>query len=84
MQNYWSKNAPASASIAVIDLESIAANDPYTTLKQDFSIAKGVVAAQAVAQGATDGGAFAVAEAYHAELVAPFCMAATRTFFAAQ
>ena len=84
MQNYWTQNAPATASIAVVDLESIATNDPYATLKQDFSIAKGVVAAQAIAQGATDGGAFAVAEAYHGELVAPFCMAATRTFFANQ
>ena len=82
MQNYWTQNAPATASIAVVDLESIAANDPYATLKQDFSVAKGVVAADAIAQGATDGGAFAVAQAYHAELVAPFCMAATRTFFA--
>jgi Secretory lipase len=82
MQNYWNHNAPATASIAVIDLESIATNDPYTTLKQDFAIAKAVDAADAVAQGATDGGAFAVAEAYHAELVAPFCMTATRSFFA--
>jgi hypothetical protein len=82
MQNYWTQNAPATASIAVVDLESIAANDPYTTLKQDFSVAKGVVAADAISQGATDGGAFAVAQAYHAELVAPFCMTATRSFFA--
>lgn len=83
MQNYWRTTAPATASIAAIDLESSSgASDPYATLKHDFEVAKGVVAADAIAQGATDGGAFAVAEAYHAELVAPFCMTATRTFFA--
>jgi hypothetical protein len=82
MQSYWASHSP-TASISVLDLESAAsANDPYGTLKQDFEIAKQLVAAAAVAQGATDGGAFAVAEAYHATLVAPFCFAATRSFFA--
>jgi len=53
-------------------------------LKQDFEIAKALVAANAVSQGATDGGALAVAEAYHAMLVAPVCFAAVKSFFAAQ
>ena len=83
MQNYWGSNAPASAPINVLDLEAAATgNDPYATLKSDFAIAKAAVAAQAVLQGATDGGALAVDEAYHATLVAPFCFAAVRTFFA--
>jgi hypothetical protein len=82
MQHYWASQSSA-APIGVLDLESAAsANDPYGTLKQDFAIAKALVAADAVAQGATDGGAFAVAQAYHATLVAPFCFAATRSFFA--
>jgi len=59
-------------------------NDPYGDLKQGFEAAKALVAANAVAQGATDGGAFAVAEAYHATLVAPFCFTAVRSFFANQ
>jgi len=85
MQNYWASNAPASASISVLDLESaVSTNDPYGTLKQDFEIAKAVVAANAIAQGATDGGAFAVAEAYHALLVAPFCFTAVKAFFSRQ
>ena len=84
MQHYWSTNAIPSVPIAVVDLEAATPNDPYAGLKQDFAVAKAVVAADAVVQGATDGGAFAVAEAYHAELVAPFCMAATRAFFADQ
>ena len=82
MQNYWAAQAP-SASISVLDLEAAAvANDPYANLKQDFAIAKALVAATAISQGATDGGELAVAEAYHAMLVAPICFAATRAFFA--
>ncbi len=82
MQGYWATHATASASIGVLDLEAaVAPNDPYGTLKQDFQIAKQVLAADAVLQGATDGGATAVIEAYHATLVAPFCMAAARDFF---
>jgi len=83
MQNYWASHAPASASLSVLDLESAASsNDPYADLKNDFAIAKALVAANAVAQGATDGGALAVAEAYHTILVAPLCFAAVKTFFA--
>jgi hypothetical protein len=85
MQGYWAAHAPASASISELDLESAASpNDPYANLKQGFEAAKALVAAQAVAQGATDGGAFAVAAAYHATLVAPFCFTAVRAFLANQ
>ena len=82
MQKYWASQAPAPASISVLDLECApVANDRYSTLKKDFSIAKALVAATAVEQGATDGGMLAVAEAYHATLVAPFCFAAVKSFF---
>jgi hypothetical protein len=82
MQSYWAVNAPAAAAIGVLDLEAApASGDPYATLKTDFAVAKAAVAASAVAQGATDGGALAVDEAYHAELVAPFCFAAVKEFF---
>jgi dienelactone hydrolase len=84
MQSYWAAQSP-SAPVSALDLEAAAIpNDPYANLKQDFQIAKALVAATAIAQGATDGGALAVAEAYHAMLVAPLCFAATRSFFAAQ
>ena len=83
MQNYWTSHAPASESISVLDLESAASsNDPYADLKKGFAAAKTLVAATAVAQGATDGGNLAVAEAYHTILVAPFCFAAVKAFFA--
>jgi hypothetical protein len=83
MRRYWSSHAPATAPISVLDLESAASNnDPYATLNKDFAIAKDVVAADAVAKGATDGGALAVSDAYHTLLVAPFCFAAVKSFFA--
>jgi alpha/beta superfamily hydrolase len=83
LQGYWASRTPASASISVLDLESTAAsNDPYGNLKKAFGLAKLLVAATAVAEGANDGGALAVSEAYHATLVAPFCFAAVKSFFA--
>jgi hypothetical protein len=82
MQGYWASHAPSTASISALDLDSaVSANDPYASLKQGFEVAKQLVAANAVAGGATDGGARAVAEAYHVTLVAPFCFAAARSFF---
>jgi poly(3-hydroxybutyrate) depolymerase len=85
MQGYWASRAPPSMRLSVLDLDSTAsAADPYAGLKQDFALAKELVAATAVAQGATDGGAAAVAEAYHGTLVPPFCLAAVQSFFAAQ
>jgi Prolyl oligopeptidase family len=82
MQSYWAAQAP-SAPVSVLDLEAaVIPNDPYANLKQDFAVAKALVAAAAISQGATDGGELAVAEAYHAMLVAPICFAATRSFFA--
>jgi hypothetical protein len=85
MQGYWTAHPPASAPIGVLDLESaVTTMDPYGTEKQEFQAAKALIAADAIAQGATDGGFLAVTEAYHATLVAPFCLAATRSFFANQ
>ncbi len=80
---YW-KNAKVPGNLTtVLDVDSsvAGANDPYATIKQGFSRAKSTLAAQAVAGGATDGGASAVIEAYHGDLVAPYCMAAARAFF---
>lgn len=85
MQGYWASHAAAPTSVGVLDLESAAPDgDPYANMKIAFAVAKDLVAADAVAQGATDGGAFAVAEAYHSTLVAPFCAAAVKSFFATQ
>lgn len=81
MQGYWAAAAPAPA-VTVLDVDSSAANDdPYASLKNNFALAKNLVAAQAVASGATDGGAAAVAEAYHSSLVSAFCLSAVKAFF---
>ena len=83
MQGYWAAHAPASVPVTVLDLDSSASGgDAYADLKSRFALAKQIAAATAVAQGATDGGAAAVADAYHAGLLPPFCVAAVRTFFA--
>ncbi len=81
MQHYWMANAPA-ASVTVLDVDSAATSgDPYGDLKKGFAAAKALVAADAVAGGATDGGAMAVLQAYHAGLVPPVCLSAVKSFF---
>jgi alpha/beta superfamily hydrolase len=80
MQAYWTANRP-SAPVTVLDVDSSASSaDPYSSLKQAFSVAKDVLAAIAVVGGAKDGGQSAVLDAYHG-LVAPFCLAAVASFF---
>ncbi|MEY2921290.1 MAG: hypothetical protein RL261_2595, partial [Pseudomonadota bacterium] len=84
MQGYWASRSPAPNQVVVLDLDSAAAaGDPYSGLKSQFAAAKQIAATLAVAQGATDGGAAAVAESYHAGLLPPFCLAAVSDFFAA-
>jgi dienelactone hydrolase len=81
IQGYFASAAP-TAPVTLLDIDSPAtSNDPYATWKADFVIAKDAVAAAAVAGGATDGGASAVLNDYHATLVAPFCLSAAKSFF---
>lgn len=79
MQGYW---ASTSAPVTVLDVDAEpAGDDPYADYKRGFEALKVLLAAQAVAGGADDGGTAAVQEAYHATLVAPFCLAAVRSYF---
>jgi alpha/beta superfamily hydrolase len=81
MQNYWTVNPPPGA-VTVLDIDSSSSNaDPFSKFKNGFAIAKDIVAAAAVIGGATDGGQAAVLDAYHATLVAPFCLAAVASYF---
>jgi poly(3-hydroxybutyrate) depolymerase len=85
MQSYWAANAPGLTSYRVLDIDAGAlTGGPDSALTTAFAVAKAAIAAQAIADGATDGGAAAVLEAYHAELVAPFCAAAVELFFSSQ
>ena len=81
MQRYWTA-AGVTSSLRVLDVdEDPALNDPDVVLKTAFNTLKEAVAQSAVAGGATDGGAAAVADAYHGSLVPPFCLAAVKSFF---
>jgi hypothetical protein len=83
MQGYWAAHAPPSTPDSVLDLDSTASNgDPYADPKNQFS--KLLVAASAIAQGASDGSAGAIADVYHGTLVPPFWLSEVRSFFAAR
>jgi pimeloyl-ACP methyl ester carboxylesterase len=82
MQGYWAAQDPG-VQATVLDVDSaVASNDPYAAVKNAFHAAKAVVAAAAIAGGATDGGQSAVLSDYHAGLVPPFCLYAVEQFFA--
>jgi hypothetical protein len=81
IQGYWANSAP-SAPVTFLDLDSgVASSDPYANEKKGFAAAKVAIAAAAVVGGATDGGALAVLQDYHAGLVPPFCVYAVKSFF---
>ena len=80
MQGYWAATPSVSATVLDVD-SSPATNDPYANEKNGFAAAKAAVAAAAVLGGATDGGAMAVLQDYHATLVPPFCLYAAKSFF---
>jgi hypothetical protein len=81
IHSYWAANAPGS-SITLLDVDSsVGSNDPYASEKNGFAAAKAAVAAAAVVGGATDGGAMAVLQDYHATLVPPFCLYAVKSYF---
>ena len=81
MQRYWAA-AGVTTSLRVLDVDDDPAlNDPDLALKTAFNTAKESVALAAVAGGAADGGAAAVADAYHSTLVPPFCLTAVKSFF---
>ena len=81
MQNYWTTNSP-TAPVTVVDIDS--SGGLYSDVKTQFAAAKSLAAANAVIGGATDGGAEAVLQAYHAGLVPPFCLSAAKRFFDTQ
>jgi hypothetical protein len=82
MQAFWASFSLPAGLLTVLDLETgLGASDPYAALETAFADLKAQVAANAVAGGATDGGAAAVAASYHGGLVPPFCTASARAFF---
>jgi Prolyl oligopeptidase family len=82
MQQYWTTNQPATP-VTVLDVDATPTGT-YAAYQTAFAALKTVVAVAAVAGGATDGGALAVLEDYHAGLVPPVCLGAVKSFFDAQ
>jgi poly(3-hydroxybutyrate) depolymerase len=82
--DYWTTHTPAPTAATILDLDASVSTGPYASLHTGFEVAKGIVAASAIAKGATDGGAAAVLDVYHTTLVPPFCLAAVVSFFSAQ
>jgi pimeloyl-ACP methyl ester carboxylesterase len=81
IQSYWATAAPTS-TVTLLDVDSSpSSNDPYANEKTGFTAAKVAVEAAAIVGGATDGGAMAVLQVYHATLVPPFCVYAVKSFF---
>jgi hypothetical protein len=82
MAAFWAAQVGARL-ITVLDIDSAVTglSDPFALAKGGFAQTKTSIATQAIAAGATDGGAQAVTLAYHATLVPPFCTAAVRGFF---
>ena len=81
MQTYWTAINPSN-TVTYLDVDSsVGSNDPYADEKNGFAAAKTAVAIAAVAGGASDGGAMAVLQDYHAGLVPPFCIFAVKSFF---
>ena len=81
MQGYWSANG-ATAPIRVLDVDSdVTLGDPYAALKAGFAPQSKRWRLMRSPQGATDGGAAAVAAAYHSALVPPFCLSAVQSIF---
>jgi hypothetical protein len=68
---YFRARGAAITELDIDDTPSL--NDPFRTAKAGF------VAARTLLRAANGDGA--VASSYHAGLVAPFCMAATRDYF---
>jgi acetyl esterase/lipase len=72
--------AKGATTVTVINIDDVPGlGDPYRTPKLSFAAAKLAVRTAALADGKSPGQA--VDSNYHAGLVAPFCMMATRDYF---
>jgi hypothetical protein len=81
IDGYWASTAPTS-SVTLLDVDSSpSSGDPYANEKTGFAAAKAAVEVAAVVGGASDGGALAALQVYHATLVPPFCLYAVKSFF---
>ncbi|MBA5606902.1 alpha/beta fold hydrolase [Duganella sp. FT3S] len=76
--DYFKAHGMSSPGLTLLDLESGIIVDQYGSTRLAFETAKALLRA---ASGGGAAGDQAVRDSYHAGLVAPFCMRATRDFF---
>ena len=80
MATIWSPLVTAGL-VQVLNVDVNTPSGTFASAQAGFSLAKTQTATAAVTEGAVDGGATAVVQAYHGSLVPPFCNAAARGFF---
>jgi predicted esterase len=76
---YFSAQGKPSSTLTLLDLDGSLGFDAYTATRQEFVLARQALRLSTIAAGGD--GDKAVRDAYHAGLVAPFCMRAARDFF---
>jgi poly(3-hydroxybutyrate) depolymerase len=76
---YFSAQGKASSTLTLLDLDGSLGMDAYTATRQEFVLARQALRLSTIVAGGD--GDKAVRDAYHAGLVAPFCMRAARDFF---
>lgn len=76
---YFSAQGKSSATLTLLNLDGSLGLDAYTATRQEFVLARQALRLATIAAGGD--GDKAVRDAYHAGLVAPFCMRAARDFF---
>ncbi|MTV37438.1 alpha/beta hydrolase family protein [Duganella radicis] len=79
---YFRAQASASLPLTVLDVDDNAVLGPYRTTRVEFAAAKALVRRATLDQtGSAAAADQAVKDAYHAGLVAPFCLREARAFF---
>jgi hypothetical protein len=73
MQAFWATLPAGRLTVLDVDSAPSGVSEPFAAVKLGFALAK--------AQVLGSGGPTAVVQAYHGELVAPFCTFAARSFF---
>jgi predicted esterase len=76
---YFTSQGMAASKLTALDLDGSLGFDAYTATRQQFVLARQALRLATIASGGD--GDKAVRDAYHAGLVAPFCMRAARDFF---
>ena len=82
VNDYFRAHAMASSLLTVLDVDDSSLLGPYRTTRAEFAAAKQVLRLSTMTStGSAAAANKAVSDAYHAGLVAPFCMREVRNFF---